>query len=91
MLKENAVRVLIDFAVAAVAYAGYSKLDIFISFIGSFACAPLLFIFPPMFHLRAFPEQPMWRKASDVTLILFGFLVFFYTLVITIQSFTKSE
>ncbi|KAF9291247.1 neutral amino acid transporter [Linnemannia elongata] len=89
--KENVVRVLIDFAVAAVAYAGYSKLDIFISFVGSFACAPLLFIFPPLFHLKAFPNQPMWRKVSDVCLILFGFIVFFYTLVITIQSFSKHE
>ncbi|KAF9372478.1 neutral amino acid transporter [Podila verticillata] len=89
LLKENIVRILIDFAVAAVAYAGYTKLDIFISFVGSFACAPLLFIFPPMFHLRAFPDQPKWRKVSDVALILFGFLVFFYTLVVTIQSFSN--
>ncbi|KAG0031933.1 neutral amino acid transporter [Podila clonocystis] len=89
LLKENIVRILIDFAVAAVAYAGYSQLDIFISFVGSFACAPLLFIFPPMFHLRAFPEQPKWRKISDVALILFGFLVFFYTLVVTIQGFSR--
>ncbi|KAG0290105.1 neutral amino acid transporter [Linnemannia gamsii] len=89
MFKENVVRILIDFAVAAVAYAGYYKLDIFISFVGSFACAPLLFIFPPMFHLKAFPNQPLWRKASDIGLILFGFLVFFFTLVITIQSFAK--
>ncbi|KAG0301557.1 neutral amino acid transporter [Dissophora globulifera] len=89
-IKENVVRILIDLAVAIVAYAGYSKLDIFISFIGSFACAPLLFIFPPLFHLRAFPGQPLWRKVSDVILILFGFLVFSYTLVTTIQSFSKS-
>ncbi|KAG0209685.1 neutral amino acid transporter [Mortierella sp. GBA30] len=90
LMKENLVRIIIDFAVAAVAYAGYSKLDIFISFVGSFACAPLLFIFPPMFHLRAFPAQPLWRKISDITLISFGFLVFFYTLVMTIQSFSKA-
>ncbi|KAF9185860.1 neutral amino acid transporter [Haplosporangium sp. Z 767] len=89
MMKENAVRILIDFAVAAVAYAGYSKLDIFIAFIGSFACAPLLFIFPPMFHLRAFPNQALWHKVADVALILFGLLVFFFTLVMTIQSFQK--
>ncbi|KAF9911036.1 neutral amino acid transporter [Linnemannia zychae] len=89
MMKENVVRILIDFAVAAVAYAGYYKLDIVISFIGSFACAPLLFIFPPLFHVKAFPNQPLWRKISDIVLILFGFLVFFYTLVITIQSFSR--
>ncbi|KAG0236735.1 neutral amino acid transporter [Mortierella sp. GBA43] len=88
-MKENVVRLLVDFAVAAVAYAGYTKLDIFISFVGSFACAPLLFIFPPLFHLKAFPEQPLWRKVTDVALILFGFLVFFYTLVVTIQNFSK--
>jgi len=87
VMKENAVRILIDLAVAAVAYAGYTKLDIFISFVGSFACAPLLFIFPPLFHFRAFPEQPLWRKISDIALVLFGLLVFCYTLVITIQSF----
>ncbi|KAG0378311.1 neutral amino acid transporter [Mortierella sp. AD032] len=89
MLKENVVRILIDFAVAAVAFAGYYKLDIVISFIGSFACAPLLFIFPPLFHVKAFPNQPLWRKISDIVLILFGFLVFFYTLVVTIQSFSR--
>ncbi|KAI1320302.1 hypothetical protein EDD11_001517 [Mortierella claussenii] len=89
LLKENIVRVVIDLAVAAVAYAGYSKLDIFISFVGSFACAPLLFIFPPLFHLKAFPGQPVWRKISDAVLILFGFAVFFYTLYITIKSFSN--
>ncbi|KAF9919625.1 neutral amino acid transporter [Linnemannia zychae] len=89
MMKENVLRILIDFVVAAVAYAGYYKLDIFISFVGSFACAPLLFIFPPLFHLRAFPNQPLWRKGTDIALILFGFLVFFFTLVTTIQSFSK--
>ncbi|KAG0055787.1 neutral amino acid transporter [Gryganskiella cystojenkinii] len=87
MMKENAVRVLVDFAVAAVAYAGYYKLDIFISFIGSFACAPLLFIFPPALHLKAYPGQPTWRKASDICLILFGFIVFIFTLYETIKSF----
>ncbi|KAG0284232.1 neutral amino acid transporter [Linnemannia gamsii] len=91
MMKENVVRILIDFAVAGVAYAGYYKLDIVISFIGSFACAPLLFIFPPLFHVKAFPHQPMWRKVSDITLILFGLLVFFYTLVVTIQSFSTGS
>ncbi|KAF8924034.1 transmembrane amino acid transporter protein-domain-containing protein [Dissophora ornata] len=90
IMKENGVRVLIDLVVAIVAYAGYYKLNIFISFIGSFACAPLLFIFPPILHLRAFPGQPLWRKASDVALVLFGFLVFSYTLVVTIQSFKNS-
>ncbi|KAG0334168.1 neutral amino acid transporter [Podila humilis] len=89
ILKENLVRIVIDFAVAAVAFAGYTQLDIFISFVGSFACAPLLFIFPPLFHLKAFPDQPKWRKISDICLILFGFLVFFYTLVVTIQSFSS--
>ncbi|KAG0339185.1 neutral amino acid transporter [Podila horticola] len=88
LLKENIVRILVDFAVAVVAYAGYTHLDIFISFVGSIACAPLLFVFPPLFHLRAFPEQPKWRKVSDVALILFGFLILFYTLVVTIQGFS---
>ncbi|KAF9582264.1 neutral amino acid transporter [Lunasporangiospora selenospora] len=87
-MKENVVRVIVDFAVAAVAYAGYTKLDIFISFVGSFACAPLLFIFPPLFHLKAFPGNPMWRKLCDIALILFGLLVFCYTLVVTIQNFS---
>jgi amino acid permease len=68
-------------AVAAVAYAGHKKLDIFISFVESFACTPLLFIFPPLFHIKAFPGQALWRKIADIALILFGFLVFVYTLV----------
>ncbi|KAG0253049.1 neutral amino acid transporter [Mortierella polycephala] len=89
VMKENAVRILIDLAIAVVAYAGYNKLDIFIAFVGSFACAPLLFIFPPMFHLRAFPNQALWHKVADILLILFGFIVFFFTLVMTILNFQK--
>ncbi|GJJ69624.1 solute carrier family 36 (proton-coupled amino acid transporter) [Entomortierella parvispora] len=87
MLKENIVRLVVDFAVAAVAYGGYNKLDIFISFVGSFACAPLLFIFPPALHLKAYPNQPTWRKISDICLILFGCIVFVFTLYTTIKSF----
>ena len=91
MIKENLVRLLVDFAVAAVAYGGYYKLDIFISFIGSFACAPLLFIFPPVLHLKAYPNQPTWRKVSDVALIMFGFIVFVFTLYTTIGSFKNGS
>ncbi|KAF9108998.1 neutral amino acid transporter [Mortierella sp. AM989] len=87
MWKENIIRILVDFCVAAVAYGGYHKLDIVISFIGSFACCPLLFIFPPLFHIKAFPHYPLWRKLTDVVFILFGLLVFVYTLIITIQNF----
>ncbi|KAI8605189.1 transmembrane amino acid transporter protein-domain-containing protein [Dissophora ornata] len=90
LLKENIVRVIVDFAVVVVAYAGYTKLDIFISFVDSFACAPLLFIFPHLYRIKAFPGQPTRRKMGDIVLILFGFLVFFYTLIITIQSFSRA-
>ncbi|KAF9210036.1 neutral amino acid transporter [Haplosporangium sp. Z 27] len=85
--KENLVRVLVDLAVAGVAYGAYYKLDTVISFIGSFACCPLLFIFPPLFHIKAFPEYPLWRKLTDVVFIIFGLLVFVYTLIITVENF----
>ncbi|KAF9366426.1 hypothetical protein BGX34_003047 [Mortierella sp. NVP85] len=61
-MKENFVRIIMDLAVTAVAYAGYKKLGIFISF------------------------RSLWRKIADIALILFGFI---YTLVITIQNFSK--
>ncbi|KAF9360174.1 hypothetical protein BGX26_010313 [Mortierella sp. AD094] len=87
MWKENIIRVIVDLAVAGVAYGGYYKLDIVISFIGSFACCPLLFIFPPLFHIKAYPQYPLWRKLTDVVFIIFGLIVFVYTLIITIENF----
>ncbi|KAF9979169.1 neutral amino acid transporter [Actinomortierella ambigua] len=88
-MKGNVVRILIDVAVAVVAYFGYHQLDIFISFVGSLACSPLLFIFPPLFHLRSGLSKALWQKVADVALILFGLLVMCYTLVETIKGFSR--
>ncbi|KAG0233547.1 neutral amino acid transporter [Actinomortierella wolfii] len=88
-MKGNVIRILIDVAVAVVAYAGYDHLDIFISFVGSIACSPLLFIFPPLFHLRSGLSKALWQKVADVALILFGLLVMIYTLIQTINGFKR--
>ncbi|KAF9438170.1 neutral amino acid transporter [Entomortierella beljakovae] len=84
---ENMVRIIVDVCIALVAYGGYYKLDIVISFVGSFACVPLLFIFPPLFHLKGFPDIPWWYKIADVIFVLFGLLVFVYTMIINCQNF----
>ncbi|KAG0270150.1 neutral amino acid transporter [Actinomortierella ambigua] len=88
-MKGNVIRIVIDVAVALVAYAGYNQLDIFISFVGSLACSPLLFIFPPLFHLKSGLSKALWQKVADVSLILFGLIVMVYTLFETIKGFSK--
>ncbi|EJT51136.1 hypothetical protein A1Q1_07600 [Trichosporon asahii var. asahii CBS 2479] len=71
-------------------WAGSSELDKFVSLIGSFACIPLCFIYPPMLHLKAC-ARTRTEKALDYLLIAFGVIVGLYTTVQTIRSLFDSS
>ncbi|WWC88877.1 uncharacterized protein L201_003792 [Kwoniella dendrophila CBS 6074] len=83
--QKNVFRSMIVIFTSLLSWAGSNELDKFVSLIGSFACIPLCFIYPPLLHLRACATT---RKARilDYSLIIFGTIVGVYTTVQTIRS-----
>ncbi|WWC62296.1 uncharacterized protein I303_104892 [Kwoniella dejecticola CBS 10117] len=83
--QKNVFRSMIVVFTSLLSWAGSNELDKFVSLIGSFACIPLCFIYPPMLHLKACAKT---RKAivMDYTLIVFGAIVGAYTTVQTVRS-----
>ncbi|KDN42603.1 hypothetical protein K437DRAFT_257786 [Tilletiaria anomala UBC 951] len=69
--QKNVFRCLVVVASALVAWAGASDLDKFVSLIGSTACVPLCFIYPPLLHLKACATK-VRTKVLDYMLLMFG-------------------
>ncbi|SCV99525.1 LAFE_0A05072g1_1 [Lachancea fermentati] len=78
---KNYFRVAIVLANMFIAWIGANDLDKFVSLVGSFACIPLIYIYPPLLHYKAFSHG----GASKLHLVLdqliawFGVLVLIYT------------
>lgn len=82
---KNLFRTVLLCAVSVISYLNADNLDKFISFNGSFACIPLVFIYPPLIHARAIKTggQGTWKtrlfQAFDYTLAVVGFTAVIYT------------
>ncbi|KAK0550838.1 hypothetical protein OC846_003499 [Tilletia horrida] len=72
-MEKNMFRSAIVLFTAVVAWLGASDLDKFVSLIGSIACVPLCFIYPPLLHLKACATK---RRTIllDWLLIAFGII-----------------
>jgi proton-coupled amino acid transporter len=73
---------------ALVAYGGADDLDKFVSITGSFACIPLVYVYPPMLHLKS-ASKTLFSKSCDVILILFGIWAMAYTTMLTARSWVN--
>lgn len=82
--EKNAFRFAAVLGCAGIAIAGSNDLDKFVSLVGSLACLPLCFLFPPLFHLKAVART--WtQKTIDCTILVFGVLAMIYATGITIS------
>lgn len=82
---KNYFRAAIVCFSALIAWAGANDLDKFVSLVGSFACIPLIYIYPPMLHFKAFKkDKSKLFMASDIFLLFFGIIVMIYTSLQTI-------
>ncbi|OEJ88386.1 Vacuolar amino acid transporter 4 [Hanseniaspora osmophila] len=77
---KNFIRSLIVIFTVGLAYFGSSNLDRFVSFVGCFACIPLVYMYPPMLHLLScskpkVAEKPTLKNKLLVTLD-YGLLIF---------------
>lgn len=61
-----------------IAWIGADDLDKFVSLVGSFACIPLVYIYPPMIHYKAVAKARIIR-IIDMLFVVFGFVLMVYT------------
>ncbi|KAI1412748.1 transmembrane amino acid transporter [Hypoxylon sp. FL1857] len=82
---KNAFRTFIVVFCGAISILGASNLDRFVALIGSFACVPLVYIYPAYLHYKGVATS--WQaKAGDILFMVVGTVAMVYTTVITIVN-----
>ncbi|KAJ4421168.1 hypothetical protein N0V82_003933 [Gnomoniopsis sp. IMI 355080] len=83
--KKNAFRASLVVLCCAIAIGGSTNLDRFVALIGSVACVPLVYVYPPFLHYRAVAETRR-EKVLDVALMVLGAVGMVYTTAVTLIS-----
>ncbi|KAK6201489.1 transmembrane amino acid transporter protein-domain-containing protein [Scheffersomyces amazonensis] len=82
---KNLFRGLSVSAICTIAYLNSKNIDKFVSFNGCFACIPLVYIYPPLIHLKTLTIKnkltnlEKFLKAADYILIVVGIVAVLYT------------
>ncbi|KAF2844878.1 amino acid transporter-like protein [Plenodomus tracheiphilus IPT5] len=87
--KKNAFRTALMLFCGVIAAVGASDLDKFVALIGSFACVPLVYIYPAYLHYKGVAERP-WSKFGDIAMMLLGLIAMVYTTSITIARWAET-
>jgi proton-coupled amino acid transporter len=80
--SKNALRTLLMILCVGISMVGASDLDKFVSLIGSFACVPLVYIYPAYLHYKGAAESTL-AKVTDIVLIVVGLVAMVYTTAVT--------
>ncbi|KIX00139.1 uncharacterized protein Z518_10276 [Rhinocladiella mackenziei CBS 650.93] len=83
--QKNVFRFFLVVLCALIAWGGAGDLDKFVSLVGSFACVPLVYVYPPMLHLKAVATGP-WERGVDYAVCVLGCVGCVYTTVLTVQQ-----
>ncbi|KAI1797008.1 transmembrane amino acid transporter protein-domain-containing protein [Ganoderma leucocontextum] len=86
--QKNFFRFCVVIFCGAVSYFGAADLDKFVSFVGSFACVPLCYVYPAMLHYKACARTRK-QKAADIALMIFGTVAAAYTTIQTVRLMTE--
>lgn len=87
---KNLFRTLFVVFIAYIAYIGGQNLDKFVSFVGCFACIPLVYMYPPILHLKSCckihsgllekeKNNRFWLSLANYVLLVIGAISFVYT------------
>ena len=87
--KKNGFRTLLVILCGLIAAFGASDLDKFVALIGSFACVPLVYIYPAYLHYKGVATRP-WAKFGNITMMVVGFVAMVYTTSITIARWAET-
>lgn len=88
--QKNVFRFFLVFFTAFVAWGGADDLDRFVALIGSFACIPLVYVYPPLLHLKAVANTST-ERVLDLLLVAFGTVMMAYTTYGTISSWIATN
>ena len=83
--KKNLLRSAMMVLCGLIAIVGASDLDKFVALIGSFACVPLVYIYPAFLHLRAVAETRAERW-FDIAMMTLGIVAMVYTTGVTVAE-----
>jgi proton-coupled amino acid transporter len=83
--EKNFFRAVVVLMTACISWIGADDLDKFVSLTGSFACIPLVCIYPPLLHIKS-RANTVWLKALDIFLLVLGFCAMIYTTSNTLAS-----
>lgn len=86
--KKNALRTCVMILCVVISILGATDLDKFVSLIGSFACVPLVYIYPPLLHYKG-AAQSRTAKVLDITLMVVGIVAMAYTTVMAIFQWIR--
>ncbi|TFY57488.1 hypothetical protein EVJ58_g6989 [Rhodofomes roseus] len=81
---KNCFRFITVVFCCALSWAGASDLDKFVSFVGSFACVPLCYVYPALLHYKACAHTRR-QKIADIALMIFGMVAATYTTIQTVR------
>lgn len=87
--KKNAFRAAIVCLCGVISALGAADLDKFVALIGSFACVPLVYIYPPYLHWKGVASSK-WMKLADIALMCLGLGAMVYTTAVTITRWSES-
>ncbi|KAG7664176.1 uncharacterized protein J8A68_002314 [[Candida] subhashii] len=81
---KNLFRAIAVIVISTVAYLNANHIDKFVSFNGCFACIPLVYIYPPLIHLKTMRSDSKTTKEKiftifDYLLITVGILTVIYS------------
>ncbi|KAJ9137970.1 Vacuolar amino acid transporter 3 [Pleurostoma richardsiae] len=83
--RKNAFRAALVCVCGGVSVLGAGNLDRFVALIGSFACVPLVYIYPPFLHYRGVAETG-WEKGGDLVMMAGGVVAMVYTTAVTVVN-----
>ena len=86
--KKNGFRAAITILCGLISILGASDLDKFVALIGSFACVPLVYIYPALLHYKGVAES-RWTKVGDALLMVVGLGALVYTTIITLSRWIE--
>ncbi|PCH42344.1 hypothetical protein WOLCODRAFT_120386 [Wolfiporia cocos MD-104 SS10] len=86
---KNGFRFAVVIFCSGLSWVGASDLDKFVSFVGSFACVPLCYVYPAMLHYKACARTRR-QKIADIALMVFGMVAAIYTTVQTVHLMLAS-
>lgn len=68
--QKNLLRLVFVLTTATIALYGGQNLDKFVSFVGCFACIPLVYMYPPMLHLKSCCDYKNATQGKNTKFIL---------------------